>query len=70
MCSSTFDQKITIENVPDIKDVNLLIDLLDGMGVKVDKVNSTTYNFTSDSIDINYTKLMIFLINLQKLEDQ
>ncbi len=50
------DQTITIENIPDIKDVNLLIDLLDGMGVNVDKVDSTTYKFTSDSIDVNYTK--------------
>ena len=50
------DEPITIENVPDIKDVNLLIDLLNGMGVKVEKLDSTTYNFTSDSIDVNYTK--------------
>ena len=40
------DEKITIENVPDIKDVNLLIDLLDGMGVNVERVNSTTYNLS------------------------
>ena len=43
------DQTITIENIPDIKDVNLLIDLLDGMAVNVDKVDSTTYKFKSDS---------------------
>ena len=28
------EEKITIENVPDIKDVNLLIDLLDGISAK------------------------------------
>ena len=40
------DDEITIENIPDIKDVNLLIDLLKGMGVKADKVNKTTYKFS------------------------
>ena len=33
------DDEITIENIPDIKDVNLLIDLLIGMGVEVIKVD-------------------------------
>ena len=31
------EEETTIQNVPDIKDVNLLIDLLKGMGVSVEK---------------------------------
>ena len=61
------DENITIENVPDIKDVNLLIDLLDGMGVNVKKVDSTTYKFTSDSIDVDYTKSKDFFEKSSKI---
>ena len=32
------EEVVTIENIPDIKDVNLLIDLLDGMGVEIEKL--------------------------------
>ncbi|MEC7851150.1 MAG: UDP-N-acetylglucosamine 1-carboxyvinyltransferase, partial [Bacteroidota bacterium] len=61
------DENITIENVPDIKDVNLLIDLLDGMGVDVKKVDSTTYKFISDSIDVDYTKSKDFFEKSSKI---
>ena len=61
------DENITIENVPDIKDVNLLIDLLDGMGVDVKKVDSTTYKFTSDSVDVDYTKSKDFFEKSSKI---
>ena len=50
------EEVVTIENIPDIKDVNLLIDLLDGMGVEIEKIDSTSYSFKASSIDINYTK--------------
>ena len=46
------DENITIENVPDIKDVNLLIDLLDGMGVDVKKVSTNnSSSIKSSNID-------------------
>ena len=57
---------VIVENVPDIKDVNLLIDLLKGMGVDVEKQDPTTYKFKASSIDTNYTKSEEFLKNLQK----
>ena len=50
------EEETTIQNVPDIKDVNLLIDLLKGMGVSVEKVNETTYKFKSENIDLSYTR--------------
>ena len=64
------EEVVTIENIPDIKDVNLLIDLLDGMGVEIEKIDSTSYSFKASSIDINYTKSDEFLKNHQKLEVQ
>ncbi len=61
------DDEVTIENIPDIKDVNLLIDLLKGMGVKVDKVDKTTYKFKSSKIDISYTKTNDFFEKSSKI---
>lgn len=61
------DELITIKNVPDIKDVNLLIDLLKGMGVEINKSDSTTYNFKSKKIDLDYTKTTEFFNKSSKI---
>ena len=61
------DELVTIENVPDIKDVNLLIDLLKGMGVEINKTDSTTYNFKSKNIDLDYTKTTEFFNKASKI---
>ena len=61
------DDEVTIENIPDIKDVNLLIDLLKGMGVKVDKINKSTYTFKSSKIDLSYTKTNDFFEKSSKI---
>lgn len=47
-------EKVTIENVPDILDVNILIDLLRDLNVKIRKTNSESYTFQADEVDINY----------------
>jgi UDP-N-acetylglucosamine 1-carboxyvinyltransferase len=49
-------EKVTISNVPDIVDVNKLINLLQSMGVKVEKVEKGTYNFKAKDIDMSYLK--------------
>ncbi len=48
------DAEMTISNIPDILDVNLLIELLQDMGVKTEKINTDTYRFKADAIDIDY----------------
>lgn len=48
------DAEMTISNIPDILDVNLLIELLVDMGVKVDKLDTDTYRFKADDINIDY----------------
>src|SRR5210317_18032 len=54
------DQKITISNIPDIIDVRLLLDLLAGLGVKVEKINKDTYSFQADEIDLEYIQSVEF----------
>ncbi len=47
-------EPITISNIPDIIDVNLLIELIAEMGVKVTRINSNTYCFQADQINADY----------------
>ena len=47
-------EKITLTNIPDIIDVNLLIELLGEMNVKVERVNSDTCTFQADNVNIDY----------------
>ncbi len=47
-------EEVEISNIPDIVDVNKLIDLLRDLGVKVNRVNADTYTFQADNIDIEY----------------
>ena len=47
-------EKIIVKNVPDIIDVNKLIDLLKSLGVKVRKISKGTFEFQSNDIDLNY----------------
>lgn len=50
------DKKVTISNLPDIIDVNKLINLLQCMGVKVEKVEKGTYIFQANNVDLDYLK--------------
>lgn len=45
---------ITVHNIPDILDVNLLIELLSEMGVKVNRIDRHTCVFTADNVDTSY----------------
>ena len=47
-------EKIIVKNVPDIIDVNKLIDLLKSLGVEVRKISKGTFEFQSNDIDLNY----------------
>ena len=47
-------EKIIVKNVPDIIDVNKLIDLLKSLGVRVRKTSKGTFEFQSNDIDLNY----------------
>lgn len=47
-------EKVTIQNIPDILDVNLLIELLEDMRVKVQREQKDCYTFQADDVDIDY----------------
>jgi UDP-N-acetylglucosamine 1-carboxyvinyltransferase len=48
------DQEVIIENLPDIIDVNKLIDLLAGFGVKVNKLAPGKYSFDAAKVDPDF----------------
>ncbi|PST81973.1 UDP-N-acetylglucosamine 1-carboxyvinyltransferase [Pedobacter yulinensis] len=47
-------EKVTISNIPDIKDVNKLIELLGDLGVVVERISKDTYSFEARNIDLNF----------------
>ena len=47
-------EKIIINNIPDIRDVNKLITILEHLGVKVEKLSKGSYSFQSDDLDLEY----------------
>lgn len=47
-------EKITVSNIPDIVDVNLLIELLGEMGVKIHRSSRDTCSFQADDVDVEY----------------
>jgi len=51
---------VEINNIPDILDVNLLIDLLRDMGVKVNRVSPHTCIFQADDIQLDFLRTSEF----------
>src|ERR1044071_10244839 len=47
-------EKVTVTNIPDILDVNLLIELLGEMNVKIDRPERDTCIFQANDVDIDY----------------
>ena len=47
-------EKVSINNIPDIVDVNKLISLLEDLGVKIQKKGPGAYTFMADDINLEY----------------
>ena len=47
-------EEVRMENVPNIRDVNILIDLLRDLNVTVNQLNESTYTFKADNVDVDY----------------
>ncbi len=47
-------EDVLIKNVPDIRDVNKLINLLEGLGVIVDNLDDGQYRFNASNINLDY----------------
>jgi UDP-N-acetylglucosamine 1-carboxyvinyltransferase len=53
-------EKVTINNIPDIIDINKLITLLGNLGVKIQKIGSGSYTFQADEVNVNYLETEAF----------
>ena len=47
-------EKVIINNIPNIVDVNKLIDLLGALNVKVEKLKANSYSFQAEDVDIEF----------------
>ncbi|MCF8365888.1 MAG: UDP-N-acetylglucosamine 1-carboxyvinyltransferase, partial [Bacteroidales bacterium] len=54
------DHEVTISNIPLIIDVIKLMDLLEVLGVQINKINDSTYSFRAADIDLEVLKSDIY----------
>ena len=61
ICATLLTEDIvTLHNVPDIRDVNLLIELLSDMNVSIEKTGQESYRFQAKHVDKDYLKTQEF----------
>jgi len=53
-------EQVTINNIPDIIDINKLIALLKNLGVKIKKIGEGSYSFQADNLDLDYMQTADF----------
>jgi UDP-N-acetylglucosamine 1-carboxyvinyltransferase len=61
------NEAVRIENIPDIIDVNLLIELLKEINVKVDRLDANTAVFQADQVDVDYLASKAFHLKSGRL---
>ncbi|QSS97318.1 UDP-N-acetylglucosamine 1-carboxyvinyltransferase [Psychroflexus sp. ALD_RP9] len=54
------DEEVHISNVPDIRDVNKLIEILGNLGVKIQKLGKGKFSFKSDELNLEYLESQQF----------
>ena len=47
-------EKVVVDNIPDIIDVNKLIFILGELGVKIERLDTNSYSFQADDINLEY----------------
>lgn len=60
-------EKVTISNIPDIADVRAQIELMRGLGVKVERLAPDTYSFQADEVDVNFYENKNFLQSAKRI---
>lgn len=60
-------EKVTISNIPDIADVRSQIELLRGLGVKVERLSHDTYSFQADGVDLGFFENKEFLASARRI---
>ncbi len=48
------DEEVILRNIPDIRDVNKLIELIGNLGARVKKIATGTFSFKADDINLEY----------------
>ena len=57
------EEKVVVDNLPDIIDVNKLISLLKNLGVSINKIDKGKYEFQASNIDVSYLESDQFKID-------
>lgn len=60
-------EKVTLTNLPFIRDVNFLIDLLEALGVQVERAGNGTVHFQANNVNIDYLNSEDFKIRAESL---
>jgi UDP-N-acetylglucosamine 1-carboxyvinyltransferase len=53
-------EPVTIHNIPNIRDVNLLMDILKDLGVRIENLDQGSYTFQSGELNINYLESPVY----------
>ena len=53
-------ERVTIHNIPDIRDVNLLMDILKDLGVRIENFDQGSYTFQSRELNISYLESPVY----------
>lgn len=61
------EEEVHIHNLPDILDIRHLIELLQGLGIKVTKHSSHSYTFCGKDVDLDYFGTREFQSNARKI---
>lgn len=62
LCAVLLTQEpVIIHNVPNIRDVNKLIEILQDLGVKVDKLDGASYRFEARNINLEYLETPAYI---------
>ena len=61
------EEPVRVENLPDIEDVNKLIDLLEGLGAKVERHDRQTVTITAKDIDLDYVLSEDYVRDAQRI---
>lgn len=61
------DEEVIVENVPNIVDVNRLMELLRGLGIKIKSLGKGKFSFQADEIDLDYFGSESFQENAKKI---
>jgi UDP-N-acetylglucosamine 1-carboxyvinyltransferase len=60
-------EKVTLTNLPFIRDVNFLIDLLEALGVQVERAGNGTVHFQANNVNIDYLNTEDFKVRAESL---